>query len=232
MADEEQSRGPEEESGGPEELRQHPFVGRLRPEPSQPPERVRVLEGLLGNSDREGYKRLYFTRELDYYAEFRIEDVVYSEPIPPDHPPLVGLDGTRVGIRWDAPIEFTRVRTPRPVDEFDLDVRLAASRRGLEAMRAYKDTHGDDCDPCTGDGTTCPGVTEGETCGYSCWATCPGNYTCQTCAGQETCGGHTCQTCAGQQTCGGHTCNDNVHTCGGQETCETCYGPECPVLQR
>ena len=112
------------EPGSSEDLGQDPFVERRRPDPSQPPEPVRILEGLLGDSDREGYKRLYFTRELDNYAEFRTEDVVFREPIPSEQPPMVGLDTTRVGIRRDAPIEYTRVRAPRPVDEFDLDVRL------------------------------------------------------------------------------------------------------------
>jgi hypothetical protein len=66
----------DQERGGPEDLGQDPFVERRRPDPSQLPERVRILEGLLDDSDREGYKRLYFTRELDSYAEFRAEDVV------------------------------------------------------------------------------------------------------------------------------------------------------------
>jgi hypothetical protein len=60
----------EDQSRGPEELSQDPYVERLRPDPSQPPEAVRILEGLLGDSDREGYRRLYFNRELDYYAAF------------------------------------------------------------------------------------------------------------------------------------------------------------------
>jgi hypothetical protein len=71
----------DEERHGREDLGQDSFVERLRPEPSEPPEQVRVLEGLLGDSDREGYKRLYFNRELDHYAELRIEDVVFREPI-------------------------------------------------------------------------------------------------------------------------------------------------------
>jgi hypothetical protein len=69
------------EPGSSEDLGQDPFVERRRPDPSQPPEPVRILEGLLGDSDREGYKRLYFNRELDHYAELRIEDVVFREPI-------------------------------------------------------------------------------------------------------------------------------------------------------
>jgi hypothetical protein len=76
---------------------------------------VRVLEGLLGASDRDEYWRLYFSRELDNYAEFRQDCVVYSESIPPEQSPFVGLDGTRVAIRRDATVEYTRTRTPRHV---------------------------------------------------------------------------------------------------------------------
>jgi hypothetical protein len=113
---------------------------------------VRILEGLLGDSDREGYKRLYFTRELDHYAEFRAEDVVFREPIPPDQPPFFGQQATRVGIRRDAPIEFTRVRTPKPVDEFDLDVRLAGLRAGARPLFFGGDTSfGEACDTLVGD---------------------------------------------------------------------------------
>jgi hypothetical protein len=125
MANDQESRG------NPEDLGQDPYVERRRPDPSQPPEEVRIQEGLLGDSDREGYKRLYFTRELDHYAEFRTEDVTFTEPIAPDQPPFLGQQATRVGIKRNATIEYTRVRTPRPVDEFDLDVRLGM-QRGLE----------------------------------------------------------------------------------------------------
>jgi hypothetical protein len=78
----------DEERREREDLSQDPYIERLRPDPSEPPERVRILEGLMGDSDREGYRRLCFTRELDYYAEFRAEDVVFSESIPPDQPPF------------------------------------------------------------------------------------------------------------------------------------------------
>jgi hypothetical protein len=144
------------EQDSPENLGQDPYVERLRPDPSQPPEAVRVLEGLLGDSDREGYKRLYFNRELDHYAEFRAEDVVFSEQIPPDQHPFLGQQATRVGIRRDATIEYTRLRTPRPVDEFDLDIRLAAPGRT------------------TIDGVALTGWPT------QCWHTCQTCFTCNT----------------------------------------------------
>jgi len=196
VANEEEPRNPEEEPGEPEEgLSQDPFVEKVRPDPSEPPIPVRGLQGLLGNSDREGYKRLYLTRELNSYAEFRQDDVVFSEPIAPEQPPFVGLDATRVGIRRDAAIEYTRVRAARPVDEFDLDVRL-----GGPTTRARRRPIGGGFPTrlcCTNDpGTGCL-LTQGE-------ATCFGF----TCGGEQTCGG----------TCVGFTCD--VFTCEPFGTCD------------
>jgi hypothetical protein len=221
----------------PEELGQDPFVERMRPDPSEPPEQVRVLEGLLGDSDREGYKRLYFTRELDSYAEFRQDDVVFAEPIPPDQPPFLGDQATRVGIRRDAPVEFTRVRAPKPVDEFDLDIRLGAlgGPRAIpgffETLEAEcpgptRDTCRTICGGCGGDtfqiticrGRTCIDVNTCDTCARTC-------DTCQTQC-QDTC--FTCDTCrtqCGQPTCLGFTCVPTCQTCQtqcGQATCQTC----------
>jgi hypothetical protein len=221
MADEQQSRDPGEAAGGPEQLRQDPFVERLRRDPSQPPQPVRVLEGLLGNSDRAGYHRIYFTRELDTYAEFRAEDVVYREPIPPDQPPLQGLDASRVGLRREAPVWYTQVRTPRPVDEFDLDIRLArlGPRRGVAALaQTACETHCDACPTCANTcAPTCPG-----TCAPTCPNTC---QTCDTRCGQETCV-NTCRTCFTQcdtcaETC--QTCNTDCGTCPD----DTCFGTQC-----
>ena len=205
MADEQPPREPAGEAGGPEELQQDSFVERFRGDPSQPPQPVRVLEGLLGNSDREGYLRIYFTREFDSYAEFRAEDYVYREPIPADQPPFIGLDASRVAIKRDAPIWYTQVRVPRPVDEFDLDIRLAGL--GPSGGAALPIT----AHICT-DGT----------CRTDCnQATCE---TCRTQCGQATC--HTCQT-----QC--NTCHTDCGTCPG-DTCSACthiftqcFGPQC-----
>jgi len=106
---------------------QDPHVEQLRPEPSAPPSDVVILEGLAGKSDREGWGRLYFNRTLTYYAEFRREDIVFTEAIPPEQGPMVGLKATRVGIKKDAVIEYTRTTRAMVQDEFDLDVRLGAA---------------------------------------------------------------------------------------------------------
>jgi hypothetical protein len=100
----------------------------LRPDPVELPENTLAMSGFFGNSDRPGFRRLYFTRDLNYYAEFRIEDVLYTASIPAEEEPFLGDQATRLMLRRDATLEYTRVRTARPVDEFDLDVRLGAHR--------------------------------------------------------------------------------------------------------
>jgi hypothetical protein len=112
-----QESGEEPRSG--EEHPQDPLVERLRPDPSQPPQAVLTLAGLLGDSDRPGFRRLYFTRDLDYYAEFQTEDVLDIASIPAEQPPFLGHDATRVTLKRAATIEYTRVRSPRAIDEFD-----------------------------------------------------------------------------------------------------------------
>ena len=159
MAEDEEDR-----RAGAGERPQDPLVERLRPDPSQPPQAVLTLAGLLGDSDRPGFRRLYFTRDLDYYAEFRTEDVVDTASIPPSQPPFLGDEATRLTLKRDAVVTYTRVRSPRPIDEFDLDVRLGAAGGPWSAA--------------PGDFTAapCPGnVTEGPT---ACGGACPTHFTC------------------------------------------------------
>jgi hypothetical protein len=240
------------ESTGPGESEnagtgQDPYVERLRPDPSQPPQRVIVLSGLLGNSDRPGYQRLYFNRELDYYAEFKGEDVLHTERIPADEAPLPGLEATRVTIRRDATVDYTRTKRAQPLDEFDLDLRLAGRARpprvGLEpetweaecpgpSMFAACETDftcvcGDTVQITICRGRTCIDVCTDDTCRTLCdQATCEtcrtrcGQETCQTCQTCQTqCNQATCQTC--QTRCGQATCQTCRTRCG-QETCHTC----------
>jgi hypothetical protein len=228
MSNEEEPRDPEEESGESEEeeLSQDLHVERLRPDPSEPPTPVRVLQGLMGNSDREGYRRLYFNRELNSYAEFRQEEVVFSEPIPPEQHPFVGLDATRVGIRRDAAIEYTRVSAPRPVDEFDLDVRIRDPTRRTPRLKPATWPDATACGGATCGEFTCEGAT---TCGeFTCEVTCGCPPTVATCARcQPTVGDATCESCAtcglGVATCFGHTCGEEI-SCADWATCITCGG--------
>jgi hypothetical protein len=211
---------------------QDPHVDRLRPDPSSPPAEVVILEGLAGNSDRDGWARVYLSTSLNYYAEIRREDIVYSEPIPPEQPPMKGLKCTRVGVKKDAVIEYTRATRARVLDEFDLDIRLGM-RAALQAQ-CVGTQEGTTCAAeCPGGGTginqtclTC--VSCGDTCqiticrGATCIDVCETRI--QTACDQATC--ETCRTCETCQTrCNQPTCQATCNTCGtqcGQATCATC----------
>ncbi len=206
-------------------LPQHPFVERMKPDPSQPAERVTELTGLPGDSDRSGYQRLYLTTKLDYYAEFLVRDIVNTEAVPADQSRSSRLDTTRVSVRRDATITYTWSKSPQPVDEFDLDVRLGATAPviGPALLRATVP----DCsvlDGCPPPPTldTCPTRCDQVTCATCATrchqATCVN--TCATCAGENT-----CATCAGQNTCA-NTC-DTCATCAGQNTCVSCAYTYC-----
>ena len=132
------AKPPEGEPRDAKYLDQDPFVERVRPDPSQPAVPTRALVGFLGNSNREGYRRLYFSHELDYYAEFRTEDVIYREKTSIDELPDLELEASVVAIRKDATIEYTWVSTPSSLDEFDLDLRLDAMVRATADDRAAR----------------------------------------------------------------------------------------------
>jgi hypothetical protein len=164
---------------------QDPIVERLRPDPAQPPEATLTMTGFLGDSDRPGFRRLYFTRDLNFYAEFHSEDVLHTARIPPEESPFRGEEATRVQLRRDATVDYTRSRRALPLDEFDLDVQFGrAMSVRLPNVPYLTDSceHGcyrsAECDP--------PVVTPG-TCAE----------TCETC--QTNCG--TCDTCVNWPGC-------------------------------
>jgi hypothetical protein len=101
------------------ELPQHPYVNRLRPNPTDPAPRVVMLVGLLADSDRPGFERLYLDEKLAFGVEFKIEDIVDVKDVARDQSPFVGETATRVTIRDGAQIEFVRACTTE--DLFDID---------------------------------------------------------------------------------------------------------------
>ena len=125
----------EEPRDSHEGLSEDPIVRRLVPDPSQPPPPNVALEGLLGRSIREGYWRLYFSSGLERYAEFKEEDVLHSEKIPQEQLPFAGLQATKVWVRHDAEVEYTRAESRRVQAEF-LQGGLAAGLSGLARSRA------------------------------------------------------------------------------------------------
>jgi hypothetical protein len=183
-------------------LPEHPLVEQLKPDPNQPAKRVVVLVGLPGNSDRSGFQRLYLSLKLDYYAEFLDSDIVSTETVPAAESPFPGHDATRVSIAREATIYYVRVRSPQPVDEWDLDVRLGAPEPAA-APAAGTDTCHTFCGPgvCHTLQTQC----QQDTCHTLCQTACGQATCCGTCATQcanTQCQQFTCQTCAGLNTCG------------------------------
>jgi hypothetical protein len=126
------------------ERRQDPIVERLRPDPARPPEPAVTMAGFLGDSDRPGFRRLYLTRSLDYFAEFRGEDVVGMSAIAAEEHPFPGEEATRVTLRRDAQVAFTRTRTAAPSDDFDIDVRIGR-RMSRIAFRRFRDSRDTGC---------------------------------------------------------------------------------------
>jgi len=224
--------GSDEAAPAPEGgLPQHPYVERLKPDPSQPARRVIELLGLPGNSDRAGYQRLYLTTKLDYYAEFPTSDIVASETVAAGQSPFQGQEATRVSVARDATIHYVWVRSPQPVAEFDLDVRLGPPATGAHAPQlpispigGTRCTCDGTCDTCAGQ-VTCRTCAGDATCPHTQCNTCP--PTCVTCQGQATCAAGA--TCAGHGTCVNTQCLQQtcVFTQNNAGTCITCVFTAC-----
>jgi hypothetical protein len=114
---------------------QDPHVERFRPRPDELPQRRLSLIGFLGDSDRPGHRRLYFSTSLDYYVEFKIDDVLTATSIPPERPPFPAMEATEVTLRKDAVLSYTRTRRARPPDEFDIDLRRTPRRMPRRGYR-------------------------------------------------------------------------------------------------
>jgi hypothetical protein len=77
-----------------------------------------TLGGVLGESDREGFGRLYLGAALDRYAEFRTSDVVNVGDVAEEEQPMVGERATSVTLRPGARIDVTRTHNS---DDLDID---------------------------------------------------------------------------------------------------------------
>lgn len=176
---------------------QDPIVEKFRPDPAQAPAPALRMTGFLGDSDRPDHRRLYFTRELDYYVEFHADDVIDMTTVAREEEPFRGEEATQVSLRRDATVEFTRTRTARALDEFDLDLRFGRLRSG-QCIPGLTDSREHDCqEPTAAGGGDC--VTPGTcmpTC-ETCETNCGSCY--ETCLIPTNCG--SCVTC--DPWCGG-----------------------------
>nr|BFD95807.1 hypothetical protein KitaXyl93_71670 [Kitasatospora sp. Xyl93] len=218
-------------TGGIGDRPQDDFVARNLSDPSERPARTLTLSGLLGDSDRAGFRRLYFNTQLDYYAEFASADVLSADTVPGERPPFVGHDATTVTLRRDATVHFTRVQTAAPVDEFDLDLRLGQGRpQGALPV-------GPDTVPTWG---TLPRTFGGCATDFLTRIACVTDFDCPTQL-NTLCAPRTCvedtvpfvrcagpfETRHGCFTHGGQTCI----TCATCDTCVTCRATACPVCE-
>ncbi len=217
-----------------------PFVAARVNDPGTPAPASFELAGLLGDSDRDGYRRLYLNTSLDYYVEFRTEDVLTVESVTPDQPPFVGLDATRVTLNRDAQVAYVHSRPAAASDAFNLD-----AQSGLPGGFTPDTDTGTLPTDLTNITIRTPGCVPRTVFVNECWHTQIGCFTrgvecitqkatcfkltCQTCD-QATC--HTCVTCqtCDQATCA--TCNQaTCQTCNNGVTCQTCIAAVCwPTL--
>ncbi|NMO51811.1 hypothetical protein HH310_11475 [Actinoplanes sp. TBRC 11911] len=107
---------------------QDPIVARLRPDPAQPAVRTTTLRGFLGDSELDGHRRIYFTRTLDYYAEFRNDDVLQIRSIPADQSPFPGEEASVVDLLPGVRVNYVRARITAETAPFELDIQPASSR--------------------------------------------------------------------------------------------------------
>jgi hypothetical protein len=185
---------PDEDEQAPQsaDRPQDPIVENFRPDPAQVPTAVLRMTGFLGDSDRPGRRRLYFTRELDYYVEFHADDVLDMTTVARQEEPFRGEEATQVSLRRDAAVDFTRTRTARALDEFDLDVRFGQPR-SVACIPGLTDSRKDGCEEPTAAGCVTPQscVQTCETCPTncgSCYETCHADTNCGSC--QPYCGGY------------------------------------------
>jgi hypothetical protein len=221
--------GDEDPQGG--DYPQDPHVESVRPNPSEPPQRTQTLVGFLGDSDRPGMRRLYFSPALDHYAEFRSEDALSLTPVPPDQSPFPGHQVTQAVLRRDATVDYTHTHTPAPSDEFDLDVRLtpqqAISALPIQTALPFACVTNTCLANCEVTVVRC--LTEQIYCRptlRTCYVFCAVTHaTCQTNCNQNTCAQTcTCNTQCNQNTCANTcTCNTqcNQNTCANTCTCNT-----------
>jgi hypothetical protein len=100
---------------------QHEFVNRHRRSPSDAAPRAVTLVGFLADSERPGFRRIYFSRALDDCAEFQTKDVIEVDDLAANQYPFLGAEGaTVVMIAEGANVEFVQARTSD--DVFTIDI--------------------------------------------------------------------------------------------------------------
>ena len=211
MADEKPKAAPDKPDKGIDRP-QDPIVDRLKRDPSQPTAPTLTLIGFFGESDRPGYRRLYFTarpwttspnsapRMSCTSPRSRLSSRRSSASKPP-------------GFRSVAtPPSITRARAPHALDEFDLDVKLRARpmRRAGRPLGKKDETLVVTCETRVAACDTEANCETQAVCNTQ--ATCETQVTCDTNCGSN-CIWRTCETCNETQ-CALFSCDPGRFTCG------------------
>jgi hypothetical protein len=116
------------QSGPPLEPEEHELVAAARRTLAPIPSTV-TLTGLFGKSEDAEKRRVYFSPQLNRYAEFSASDVVRYDPVPAAQSPVPGYDATRVTLKRGSPIELTQTSNESVTadDQFDLDFRVGTA---------------------------------------------------------------------------------------------------------
>lgn len=107
------------DSASKPDLKPDELVEKLRPDPNKPSDAIEQC-GFFGESDREDYFRLYWTRALTDYFEIANEDLVYRQKLP--------NGGSRI---WIKPTAIVRFGPPREVQAADLPTQKANPKNAV-----------------------------------------------------------------------------------------------------
>jgi hypothetical protein len=116
---------------------------------------IRLTGRFLGNSEREGYYRLYLTEQMDRYLEFSKAGTLDAERFP----------SGRLVV-WLKPSTKVVEVASRPVSQEFLSgsIGTATSRRGRGMMRTMMATGGSGCGPSSVIPSNCPDTQTAFTC--------------------------------------------------------------------
>ena len=116
---------------------------------------IRLTGQFLGNSEREGYYRLYLTEQMDRYLEFSKEGTLEAERFPSGRMVVWLRAGTKV-------VEVAS----RPVSEEFLSGSIGAStrQRPRGTMRTMMAAAGDGCGYSSAIPANCPDTQNSLTC--------------------------------------------------------------------
>jgi hypothetical protein len=105
---------------------EHPLVASAQRATQTPVATTVTLTGLFGRAEDPDKRRVYFSAQLNQFAEFRASDVVGYDDVSAAESPVPGQAATRVTLKRGSPVQFTHTQTESlsADEQFDLDARI------------------------------------------------------------------------------------------------------------